>query len=83
MLFMVCPLFMLFLGLTVRIFPVPQQLQGYAADSAFAFDAVDPAEKDSATKRRPCKCACLADCRTSGLSVHNLLIILNIFYLLE
>jgi hypothetical protein len=26
------------------IFPVPQQLQGYAADAAFAFDAVDPAE---------------------------------------
>lgn len=26
------------------IFPVPQQLQGYAADAAFAFDAIDPAE---------------------------------------
>jgi hypothetical protein len=26
------------------IFPVPQQLQGFAADAAFAFDAVDPAE---------------------------------------
>lgn len=26
------------------IFPVPQQLQGYAADAAFAFDSVDPAE---------------------------------------
>ena len=26
------------------IFPVPQQLQGYAADAAFAFDAIEPAE---------------------------------------
>lgn len=26
------------------IFPVPQQLEGFAADAAFAFDAVDPAE---------------------------------------
>lgn len=26
------------------IFPVPQQLQGYAADAAFALDAVEPAE---------------------------------------
>jgi hypothetical protein len=26
------------------IFPVPQQLQGYAADAAFMFDTVDPAE---------------------------------------
>lgn len=26
------------------IFPVPQQLQGFAADAAFAFDSVDPAE---------------------------------------
>lgn len=26
------------------IFPVPQALQGYAADSAFMFDSVDPAE---------------------------------------
>lgn len=26
------------------IFPIAQQLQGFAADSAFAFDSVDPAE---------------------------------------
>lgn len=26
------------------IFPVPVQLQGFAADAAFAFDAIDPAE---------------------------------------
>lgn len=26
------------------IFPVPQQLQGFMADAAFAFDSVDPAE---------------------------------------
>lgn len=26
------------------LFPTPQQLQGFAADAAFAFDAVDPAE---------------------------------------
>ena len=26
------------------IFPVPQQLQGFAADAAFAFDSVQPAE---------------------------------------
>ena len=26
------------------IFPIPQQLQGFAADAAFAFDAIDPAE---------------------------------------
>lgn len=26
------------------IFPIAQQLQGYAADAAFAFDSVDPAE---------------------------------------
>lgn len=26
------------------IYPIPQQLQGYAADAAFAFDAADPVE---------------------------------------
>jgi len=34
----------IFLLAVAGVFPVAQQLQGYAADAAFAFDAVDPAE---------------------------------------